>query len=127
MTVPTRWRTTFTEQLANAEQRVERAERHLNDGDGSRALQEAYPAVVGAASVRVWTESPPWRAPLAPDELQRRVRDSFPNLFAAMAEMKVQEALTSPWRPQDAEPYVREARAYVEETRAHLETWLDRA
>lgn len=124
MIVPTRWRTTFEEQLANAEQRVGRAERYLQDSDGSRALREAYPAVVGAASVRVWTQVPPWRQPLGADEMQRRIREHFPNLFAAMAEMKVQQALTSPWRVEDAAPYVTEARSYVEETRKELDEWL---
>ncbi len=124
MIVPTRWRTTFEDQLVNAEQRIERAERYLREGDGSRALQEAYPAVVGAASLRVWTDAPPWRQMLGADEMQRRVRARFPSLFAAMAEMKVQEALTSPWRPEDAAPYVHEARGYVDETRRQIETWL---
>lgn len=124
MIVPTRWRTTFEEQLANAEQRVERAERYVQDGDGGRALQEVYPAVVGAASVRVWTAVPPWQQPLGTEEMQRRVREQFPNLFAAIAEMRVQEALTRPWQAEDAIPYVHEARTYVADTRQQLESWL---
>lgn len=125
--VPTRWRTAMEDQITDAEQRLGRARRHVNDGDGSRALQEAYPAVVAAGTIRVWHESPPWRAPIAADQMQRRVREAFPNLFAALAEMDLQEVLTSPWQPQDAKPYVDEAATYVEETRRQVQEWLEQA
>jgi len=41
--VPTRWRTTFEEQLADAGRRLDQAEQQLAAGDGGRALQHAYP------------------------------------------------------------------------------------
>lgn len=122
--VPTRWRTTLDDQLRAAEQRLAVAKRHLAEGDGGRALQEAYPAVVCAATVRVWLESPPWERPLMPDELQRRVKEAFPNLFAAMAALDLRNVLTSPWQTQAAEPYVEEARVYLDETRSTLDSWL---
>jgi hypothetical protein len=125
--VPTRWRTAIEDQLADAEQRINRARRHVNDGDGSRAMQEAYPAVVAAGTIRVWQEAPPWESPVAPDVMQRRVREAFPSLFAALAEMDLQEVLTSPWQAKDATPYVAEAEKYLEETRQQVHGWLERA
>lgn len=125
--VPTRWRTAIEDQLRDAEERVGRAQRHLNDGDGSRAMQEAYPAVVAAATIRVWQESPPWHAPVAPDVMQRRVRGAFPSLFAALAEMDLQEVLTSPWQAKDSEPYVTEVKEYLDETRQQVSQWLEQA
>lgn len=125
--IPTRWRTAIADQLADARQRSVRAEQYFQSDDGSRALQEAYPAVVAAATVRVWLEHPPWRHPLAPQDLQARVREAFPSLFAALASLDLQQVLTSPWRPSDAEPYVTEARKYVAETEGQVEAWLAQA
>lgn len=125
--VPTRWRTAIEDQLKDAQQRVDRAQRHLTDGDGGRAMQEAYPAVVAAATIRVWHEMPPWQDPVAPDVMQRRVRDAFPNLFAALAEMDLQEVLTSPWQANDAAAYVKEAQEYLDETQRQVNTWLEQA
>ena len=122
--VPTRWRTTLEDQLRTAEERVALAEGHLESGDGGRALQEAYPAVVAAATVRTWLTSPPWIQPLAPDELQRRVRQAFPHLFSALASLDLKHALTSPWQADAAKPYVREARMFLGETKEQLESWL---
>lgn len=123
-TLPTRWRTAIEDQLNNAEQRVARAERYLTDGDGGRAMQEVYPAVVAAATVRVWQADPPWERPMTPDEMQRRVRDAFPNLFAALAELDVQQVLTSPWRARDAAQYVQETRDFLQETQTRATAWL---
>jgi hypothetical protein len=122
--VPTRWRTALEDQLRTAEQRIGMAERHLASGDGSRALQEAYPAVVATATVQVWLEAPPWVRPVPPVELQRRVREAFPNLFAAMATLDLKDVLTSPWQPAAAEPYVREAKAFLEAIRTRYDSWL---
>lgn len=126
MNIPTRWRTTFEEQLGAAERRVSMAQRFVAEGRGGRALQEAYPAVVTAASLQVWRAEPPWQRPLPTDELQRRVREMLPNLFAALAEQDVQQVLTSPWRPEDARPYVEEAERYLATTRQELDSWLAR-
>jgi hypothetical protein len=125
--VPTRWRTSVTDQVDLAKDRIARAERHLVDGDGGRALQEAYPATVASTTVRVWLEAQPWVTPLAPDELQRRVRTSLPGLFAALVEQDLQQVLTSSWRQQDAEPYVSETREHIAETERLVESWLEQS
>lgn len=122
--IPTRWRTTFREQLADAKHRLSIAEKRLKEGDGSRALQAAYPAVVAAATVRVWLSEPPWHRPLPAEEMQRRIREAFPSRFGALAALDLRDALTSPWTVEAAEPYVGEARSFVEATEAELERWL---
>jgi hypothetical protein len=124
ITVPTRWRTALEDQMADARRRLEAAGRQLNDGDGGRALQAAYPAVVAAATVRVWLADPPWHSGLAPQEMQRRVRDAFPGRFAALAVLDLRDVLTSPWTAEAVAPYVADARAFVQETAAQLESWL---
>ncbi len=124
MTVPTRWKTTLHEQLSDARRRVDAAERQLKEGDGGRALQAAYPAVVAAATVRVWLAEPPWQRPLAPAEMQRRVREAYPERFGALAVLDLRDVLTSPWTTDAAEPYVTEARAFVQDTATQLESWL---
>jgi hypothetical protein len=113
------------DQLGSAVDRIERAAGHLGADDGSRALQEAYPAVVGAATIRVWLDAPPWEQAIQPGEMHRRIREEFPDLFAALSELDVQQALTSPWRATDAEPYVREARVFVSETQRRAQAWLE--
>lgn len=122
--VPTRWLSLFQDQLQTAEQRAQLAQQHLEEDDGGRALQQAYPAVISAATVRVWISAPPWLHPLGAEGLQRSVRDNLPSLFAALAEMDVQQALTSPWQASEAAPYVNEAVEYVVHTREHYEQWL---
>lgn len=123
-TVPTRWRTAILDQLTNAAQRVESAMKHLDAGDGSRALQEAYPAVVAAATIRAWKSVPPWRQPLSTEAMHRRVQEQFPSLFAALVELDLQQVLTSPWRSTDARAYVFEARDFVAETQQQVQAWL---
>lgn len=124
MAVPTRWKTTLHEQVSDARRRVDDAERQLKAGDGGRALQAAYPAVVAAATVRVWLAEPPWHRALGPAEMQRKVREAFPGRFAALAVLDLRDVLTSPWTTVAAEPYVAEARAFVQETETQLESWL---
>jgi hypothetical protein len=124
--VPTRWRTTLEDQLADARRRLETAQQQLAAGDGGRALQAAYPAVVAAATVRVWFESPPWQRSIPADEMQRRVREAFPGRFGALAILDIRDVLTSPWTPEAARPYVEEAAAFVTETEQMLTTWLAR-
>lgn len=125
--VPTRWKTAFEEQVADARRRLEHAQRYLRQGDGGRALQAAYPAVVAAATVRVWLSEPPWQRVLAPEEMQRKVREAFPSRFGALAVLDLRDVLTSPWTAEAAQPYVAEAQQFVEQTVAHLEAWLARA
>lgn len=122
--IPTRWRTAVEDQLSDAEQRLERAASHLAGDDGGRAMQEAYPAVVAAATIRVWQQQPPWQHPLPADDMQQLVREALPSLFAALAEMNVPQVLTSSWRAQDAKPYVDEARQFLRATQEQSESWL---
>jgi hypothetical protein len=123
-TVPTRWKTTLQEQVSDARRRLETAERQLQEDDGGRALQAAYPGVVAAATVRVWLAEPPWQRVIAAAEMQRRVREAFPGRFGALAALDLRDVLTSPWTTESAAPYVTEARAFVEETATQLESWL---
>jgi len=122
--IPTRWRTTLEEQVADATRRVTAAEAQLAGGNGGRALQEAYPAVVAAATVQVWIAEPPWRRALSAPEMQRRVREAFPSHFAALAALDLRDVLNSPWPVESARPYIAEARAFVTATTQRLETWL---
>jgi len=122
--IPTRWKTTIQDQLDDARRRVEAAGRQLATGDGGRALQAAYPAVVAAATVRVWLEAPPWARPLPPEQMQGMVREAFPSRFAALAVLDLRDVLTSPWTAAAAGPYVDEARAFVKETGERVATWL---
>jgi hypothetical protein len=123
--IPTRWKTAFQEQVDDARRRMEAAERQLATGDGGRALQAAYPAVVTAATVRVWLDAPPWERPLPPQEMQNKVREAFPSRFAALAVLDLRDVLTSPWTAEAAGPYVVEARAFVQETQERVATWLE--
>lgn len=122
--VPTRWRTLFEDQVADAEQRLTQAREHLDTGDGGRALQAAYQAVVAAATVRVWLDEPPWETAFPQAEFQRRATDRFPNQFAALATLDLQDVLTSAWTTEAAGPYVTEADAFVRETKEQLTAWL---
>lgn len=123
--VPTRWKTALQEQVSDARRRVDSAEQQLKEGDGGRALQAAYPAVVAAATVRVWLAEPPWQQPVPSAEMQRKVREAFPGRFGALAVLDLKDVLTSPWTADAAEPYVTEARAFVQETETRLESWLE--
>jgi hypothetical protein len=120
--IPTRWRTTFEEQLDDAERRLQLAVNFLEQSEGGRALQAVYPAVVAAATVRVWLEHPPWTRPLLAPELQRRTRESFPKLFAEMAAMDLKDVLNSPWQTAAVKPYLDEAQTFVSETRKRFDT-----
>jgi hypothetical protein len=123
--IPTRWRTLFEEQMADAGQRLDAADLQLAGGEGGRALQGAYQATVAAASVRVWLTDPPWKAMLPAGEMQRRVQAALPNLFAALVSLDLKDVLTSPWAPDAAAPYVKEARAFVTATADQLRKWLE--
>jgi len=122
--IPTRWRTLLEEQLADADRRLAHAAEQLRTGEGGRALQGAYQAVVAAASVRVWMEGYPSGHTLPPQEMQRRAQAEFPNRFAALASLDLSQVLTSPWTASSADPYVAEARAFVTETTERFRRWL---
>lgn len=122
--VPTRWRTTFEEQLADASRRLESAEGQLARGEGQRALQDAYPAVVAAATVRVWLNNPPWVRSLSGADLQRKTREAFPSLFSAMASLDMKDVLNSPWPADAVKPYLSEAQSFLREIKEQFEACL---
>jgi hypothetical protein len=122
--IPTRWRARLEDQLADAQERVARADEQLRAGEGGRALQAAYQAVVSAATLRVWLAEHPWQVTLAPEEMQQRVQAAFPNLFTALASLDLKDVLTSPWTAEAAGSYVAEAHAYVAATAAELQRCL---
>lgn len=123
--IPTRWRNQIADQLEDAGRRVTYAEERLGSEEGSRALQAAYQAVVAAATVRVWLEAPPWQATVAPADMQRRVQAAFPNRFAALATLDLQDVLTSPWTGSAAKPYVEEADAFCREVAEQFGRWQE--
>jgi phage terminase Nu1 subunit (DNA packaging protein) len=123
--VPTRWRHLVRDHLDASAERVARAERHLADEDGTRAVQEAYPAVVTLSTIRVWLDAPPWVTAIAADTMPRRVQQQLPGLFAALTELDVQHALTRPWQAADARPYVEEARTLLDDTRVLVDRWIE--
>ncbi len=123
--IPTRWRTALQDQLQSALERMERARRHLAAGHGDAAMQEAYPAAVAGATMRVWQDVRPWEQSLSGDEMHRRVCQQLPSLFAALTAGDVQRALTSPWHVEKARTYVDEAQAFVDDTRQRVAHWLE--
>jgi hypothetical protein len=123
--VPTRWRHLVHDQLDTAAERVARAEGHGAEGEGTRAMQELYPAVVTLATIHVWLDDPPWESDVAPDEMHRRVQNRLPNLFAALTELDVQHVLTRPWAARDAVPYLEEARTFLDGTRTRVDRWIE--
>jgi len=122
--IPTRWQIRLDAQLADAAERLARAIAHLDDDDGSRSLQSAYQAVVSAATLHVWLTARVWETPLPSSELPPRVQDTFPNLFAALGALDIQQALTAPWRVDAARPYVMEAESFINATEAFLRRCL---
>lgn len=122
--IPTRWRVRLEDQLRDARDRLARAIAHLGDDDGSRSLQAAYQAAVSAATLRVWLRARVWEAPFEAAELPARVQEHLPNLFAALAALDLQHALTSPWTVDAARPYVLEAESLVADTGTELEECL---
>lgn len=87
-------------------------------------MQEVYPVVVTLATIKVWIGAPPWEVTLPADEVRRRVQERFPNLFAALLELDVQQVLTRPWASGDAEPYVQEARNFLDDVSDCAGAWL---
>lgn len=122
--IPTRWRTLFDDQLADAVRRVGEARRHLAASQGERAMQGAYQAVVTAASIRVWMVELPWEQGLPADAMQRRVIAEFPSQYSAIAALDLQSVLTGSWSADAAAPFVDEADQFVAATRAQFDAWV---
>jgi len=119
--IPTRWVSQMEGQLADAERRLASAGRHLDAGAGSRALEEVYPGVMGAAMVRVWIGDEPWRRQRSLDDYQRMVRTELPSGFAMLFEMKLDHRGFTGWRAEDARPLIDEAKSFVGAVRAELD------
>jgi len=119
--VPTRWLTQMDGQLADAERRLGAAERHIAEGSGARAIEEAYPGVMAAAMVRVWLRDEPWHTQRSLQELGRMVRAELPSGFLMLFEMKGDRRSFAGWRAEDARPLIEEARAFTAAVRAEVE------
>lgn len=122
--IPTRWVTQLRGQLSDADRRLTLAERRLADGQGGRALQEAYPGVMAAALVRVWLADEAWHRARSLQEYTRMLAAELPSGFATLAEMKPDAQSFAGWRAEDAEPLVQEARVLVASVRDELERRL---
>jgi hypothetical protein len=122
--VPTRWVTQMRGQLADAGRRLGLADRRLQDGDGDRALREAYPAVMAAALVRVWLADEAWRRSRAVQDYEQMIRAELPGGFLALAEVRASAQGFEGWRAADARPLVHEARTFLATVHAALDTRL---
>ena len=122
--IPTRWVTQLRGQLSDADRRLTLAERRLADGQGGRALQEAYPGVMAAALVRVWLADEAWHRSRSLQEYTRMLGAELPSGFATLAEMKGDSQSFAGWRVEDARPLVQEARAFVASVRQELDRRL---
>ncbi len=119
--VPTRWLAQMDGQLADAERRLGTAERHLGEGSGARAIEEAYPGVMAVAMVRVWLKDEPWHTQRSVQELGRMMRAELPSGFATLFEMKGDRRSFAGWRAEDARPLIQEARVFTAAVRAEVE------
>ena len=122
--IPTRWRSLFDDQLADAARRVDGAQKYRAAEEGSRAIQAAYQAVVAAASIRVWMIDHPWVTTLPASEMQRRAAAEFPAHYAALATMNLSAMLTGFWSADSARSYVEEADTFVRETQERFDAWI---
>ena len=122
--IPTRWVTQLRGQLSDADRRLTLAERRLADGQGGRALQEAYPGVMAAALVRVWLADEAWHRARSLQEYTQMLAAELPSGFATLAEMKADAQSFAGWRAEDARPLVEEARAFVASVRDELDRRL---
>jgi hypothetical protein len=100
-------------QLADADRRLGLTDKHLAAGNGSRALEEIYPGVMGAAMVLVWLTDEPWRTQRSLQDMSRLVREALPPGFATLFEMKQEHRSFAGWRVEDALPLVAEARTFI--------------
>ena len=122
--IPTRWVTQIRGQLTDAERRLGLADRRLQEGEGGRALQEAYPGVMAAALARVWLDDESWLHARSVQDFTQLVRQTLPSGFVTLAGMGADPRSFAGWRVEDARPLVEEARAFVAGVRAELERRL---
>jgi len=117
-TIPTRWVTQIRGQLDDADRRLALGDRRLAEGDGGRALQEAYPGVMAAALAKVWLADASWHHARTVQEYGQMVRNELPSGFVTLAEMKADARGFAGWRVEDARPLLEEARAFIAAVRA---------
>ena len=113
MSIPTRWLVQMDGQLADAQRRLGVADKQIEAGNGSRALEEIYPGVMGAAMVLVWIDDKPWQTQRSLDDMSRLMSEALPSGFATLFQMKQQQRSFAGWRAEDARPLVDEARTYI--------------
>jgi hypothetical protein len=122
--IPTRWVTQIRGQLADADRRMGLAERRAAEGDGGRALQEAYPGVMAAALAKVWIADEAWHRTRTMEEYGRMVRAELPSPFVTLGELTGAARGFSGWRVEDARPLLQEARAFIGAVHADLDRRL---
>jgi hypothetical protein len=122
--IPTRWVTQIRGQLDDAGRRMALADRRAAEGDGGRALQEAYPGVMAAALAKVWLADESWQRARTVQEYGLMVRAELPSGFVTLAEMKADARRFVGWRVEDARPLLDEARRFVGAVRAELDRRL---
>ena len=122
--VPTRWVTQIRGQLADAERRLVLAMRHVEEGAGDRALEEAYTGVMAAALAKVWLEDEAWHRRRSLEEYSQLVREALPSGFVTLAELRVDARAFAGWRAEDARPLLEEARGFCAAVRAELDRRL---
>ena len=111
--IPTRWISQMDAQLNDARRRLDAADRQIAAQNGSRALEEIYPGVMGAAMVLVWMDDEPWHRQRSLEDMSRMMADMLPSGFAMLFQMKQQQRSFAGWRAEDAKPLVEEARAFI--------------
>ena len=122
--IPTRWVTQIRGQLADADRRMGLADRRATEGDGGRALQEAYPGVMAAALAKVWLADESWHRTRTMQEYGQMVRAELPSGFATLGELTADARGFSGWRVEDARPLLEEARAFIGAVHADLDRRL---
>lgn len=122
--IPTRWVTQIREQLDDAVRRMALADRRAAEGEGGRALQEAYPGVMAAALARVWLADESWHRTRTVQEYGQMMRAELPSGFATLAEVKADARGFAGWRVEDARPLLEEARAFIDAVRAEFDRRL---
>ena len=122
--IPTRWVTQIREQLDDAVRRMALADRRAAEGEGGRALQEAYPGVMAAALARVWFADESWHRTRTVQEYGQMMRAELPSGFATLAEVKADARGFAGWRVEDARPLLEEARAFIDAVRAEFDRRL---
>jgi len=122
--IPTRWVTQLRGQLDDADRRMTLADRRAAEGDGGRALQEAYPGVMAAALAQVWLADESWQRTRTVQEYGGMVRAELPSGFMTLAEMQADSRSFVGWRVEDARALLDEARRFIGAVRSEFDRRL---